>query len=53
MVLTVKTAEKATSCKATAPEHGLVTPEEVEIGGTVSYNCEDDFYIVGQSYDHL
>ena len=49
----MKTAEKATSCKATAPEHGLVTPEEVEIGGAVSYNCEDDFYIVGGSCDYL
>ncbi|KAL5263402.1 hypothetical protein ACHWQZ_G008688 [Mnemiopsis leidyi] len=48
VVLTVKTAEKASSCKATAPEHGLVTPEEVEIGGTVSYNCEDDYFLNGE-----
>ena len=47
VVLTVKTAEKASSCKATAPEHGLVTPEEVDIGGTVSYNCEDDYFLNG------
>lgn len=48
VVLTVKTAEKATSCKAAAPDHGLVEPDEVEIGGTVSYNCEDDYFLSGK-----
>ena len=47
VVMSVKTAEAATSCTAAAPEHGSVEPEEVEIGGSVSYNCEDDFYLAG------
>ena len=47
VVLSVKTAEKATSCTATAPEHGMVVPEEVEIGGTVSYNCDEDYFLSG------
>ncbi|XP_063689126.1 IgGFc-binding protein-like [Bolinopsis microptera] len=48
VVISVQTAEKATSCSAIAPENGMVSPDEVEIGGTVSYLCDDDYLMSGE-----
>ena len=47
VVISVKTAEKATSCTAAAPENGAVSPDQVEIGGTVSYLCDEDYLMSG------
>ena len=47
--ITVTVAEKPSSCTPVAPENGLVKPDsDVDIGATVTYNCEDDFYINGK-----
>jgi|ERR1712224_129827 len=48
VVISVATAEPASSCTSVAPDSGSVSPDQVDIGGVVSYTCDEGFYLEGE-----